>query len=47
MTIIAIIKPFCCALLSITIFSFVVYSMFCENALRLNDDIQMQQLAVK
>ena len=33
MTLIAIIKPFCVALLSITIFSGVVYSMFCEKAL--------------
>eukprot|EP01083_Nonionella_stella_P213290 769438_1 len=44
-TVAAIIKPFMIAIVSITIFSFVVYSMFCEEALRFNSNSDMQGLA--
>ena len=47
MTVMAVTKPFIIALSSITIFSFVVYSMFCDNSLELHGNPKMQQLKVK
>ena len=44
MTLIKIVQPFLLALLSITIFAAVVYSMFCEHSLEIHGDAGMRKL---